>query len=219
LTAVVLFFCGDDAEHVGGIELWHNDPDAFNEMRLFDGYYGTAEMFEFNSRHTRFPRGFGLPGRVWKSNMPVIVKDLDRSTSFLRWKEAVEIGINRGLGIPYPRASGHTWVMTFLSARDTPLARRFEIWVPNEAGDALIFKAGDCDQRAALQDDYRSASIGRGEGAIGQIWSTGVPVLRDGVAADASASGRSATAAGLDALVGIPIADERGTKAVVAWYF
>ena len=61
-----MLFCGDDEAHVGAIELWHNDPDESYEMRLADGYYGTADMFEFNSRHTHFPRGYGLPGRVWK---------------------------------------------------------------------------------------------------------------------------------------------------------
>ena len=157
------------------IELWHNDPDKSYEMRLVDGYYGTADMFEFNSRHTRFPRGFGLPGRVWKNSMPLIARDLFRSTAFLRWQEATEIGINRGLGIPYPHASGQTWVMTFLSARDTPIARRFEIWVPNEAGDALIFQAGDCDQNTQLAADYQSAKVGKGEGTVGQVWLAGIP--------------------------------------------
>ena len=218
LKAVVVFFCGDDAAHVGAIELWNNDPDVSYEMRLVDGYYGTAEMFEFNSRYTRFPRGFGLPGRVWKSNMPLIVKDLYRSKAFLRWQEAVEIGINRGLGIPYPHASGHTWVMTFLSARDTPIARRFEIWVPNEAGDALVFNAGDCDQNTLLAADYQSARIGNGEGTIGQVWRSGVPALRANVGDDASPAGRSAAAAGLDAMIAVPIMNERGSKAVVVWY-
>lgn len=54
---------GGDEKHVGAIELWHNDPDKSHEMGLVDGYYGTADMFEFNSRHTRFPRAYGLPGR------------------------------------------------------------------------------------------------------------------------------------------------------------
>jgi hypothetical protein len=74
LTGVVVFFCGDDEAHVGAIELWHNDPDKSFEMRLVDGYYGTADMFEFNSKYTRFPRGFGLPGRVWKADMPLIIQ-------------------------------------------------------------------------------------------------------------------------------------------------
>jgi hypothetical protein len=219
LMAVVVFFCGDDEAHIGAIELWHNDPDKSYEMRLVDGYYGTADMFEFNSRHTRFPRGFGLPGRVWKNNMPLIVKDLFRSTAFLRWQEATEIGINRGLGIPYPHASGQTWVMTFLSARDTPIARRFEIWVPNEAGDALIFQAGDCEQNAQLAADYQSAKVGKGDGAIGQVWLTGIPAVRATIADDPSSAGRSAVAAGLTTMVAVPIMQDRGLKAVVVWYF
>ena len=66
LMAVMVLFCGDDEKHVGAIELWHNDADVSHEMGLVDGYYGTADMFEFNSRHTKFPRGFGLPGRPGK---------------------------------------------------------------------------------------------------------------------------------------------------------
>jgi hypothetical protein len=219
LKAVVVLFCGDDEAHVGAIELWHNDPDRSFEMRLVDGYYGTADMFEFNSKYTKFPRGFGLPGRVWKANMPLIVKDLYRSQSFLRWEEAVEIGINRGLGIPYSHASGQTWVMTFLSALGTPIARRFEIWRPNEAGSALLFHSGDCDQSTQLAADYESVAIGRGEGTIGEVWRSGVPALRANIADDRSPAGRSAAAAGLDAMVAMPIMDERGVKAVVVWYF
>jgi hypothetical protein len=71
LMAVMVLFCGDDEKHVGAIELWHNDPEVSHEMGLVDGYYGTADMFEFNSRHTKFPAGFGLPGRAWKAGMPL----------------------------------------------------------------------------------------------------------------------------------------------------
>jgi len=219
LMAVVVLFCGDDDEHIGAIEVWHNDPATSYEMSLVDGYYGTADMFEFNSRYTKFPRGFGLPGRVWKSGMPMVVKDLYRSKAFLRWQQATEIGINRGLGIPYPHASGQTWVMTLLSARDTPIARRFEIWVPNPEHDALVFTAGDCDQSTQLATDYASVRIAKGEGTIGRIWATGLPAMRDSLAADTSPAGRSAVAAGLEAMVAMPIMNDAGLKAVVAWYF
>ena len=101
LMAVMVLFCGDDEKHVGAIELWHNDAERSHEMALVDGYYGTADMFEFNSRHTKFPKGFGLPGRTWKAGMPLIIKDLHNSKAFLRWEEATEIGINCGVGIPY----------------------------------------------------------------------------------------------------------------------
>jgi len=219
LTAVVVLFCGDDETHVGAIELWHNDADKAYEMTLVDGYYGSAEMFEFNSRHTKFPRGFGLPGRVWKLNMPLIIKDLYHSKTFLRWREAVEIGINRGLGIPYPQASGKTWVMTFLSARDTPIARRFEIWVPDAQGGTLIFNSGDCDENAQFASGHQTATIGEGEGTIGQVWATGIPAVRDSLAGDPSPAARSALAAGLSAMVAMPVTGDGGrVKAVVAWY-
>jgi hypothetical protein len=219
LTAVVVFFCGDDEEHVGAIELWNNDPTTSYEMSLVDGYYGTADMFEFNSRHTKFPRGFGLPGRVWKSNMPLLVKDLYHSKAFLRWQQAMEIGINRGVGIPYPHSSGQMWVLTLLSARDTPIARRFELWVPNAKQDALMFEAGDCDQNPDLASDYQSVGIAKGEGAVGQVWLSGVPAVRDDLVGDPSPTGRSAHAAGLNAMVAVPIMDDHGLKAAVVWYF
>jgi hypothetical protein len=219
LKAVVVLFCGDDEAHVGAIELWHNDPDTSYEMRLVDGYYGTADMFEFNSRYTKFPRGFGLPGRTWKSDMPLIVKDLYHSKAFLRWQQAMEIGINRGLAIPYAHASGHTWIMTFLSARDTPIARRFEIWIPDPRSDALIFGSGDCDQNTRLADDHRAVKIGKEEGTIGQVWLSEVPAVRDGLVDDLSPAGRSAVAAGLNAMVAVPVMGGQGLKAVVAWYF
>jgi len=218
LNAVLVLFCGDDESHIGAIELWHNDPEKFYEMRLVDGYYGTAEMFEFNSRYTHFPRGYGLPGMVWKRNRPLIVKDLFRSTAFLRWQQAMEVGINRGLGIPYVHGSGQAWVMSLLSARDTPIARRFEIWVPNASQDALIFDSGDCDQNASLATEYESAKIGKGEGSIGQVWLSGVPAVSANIAGDASPAGRSAAAAGLKTSVALPIMDEAGLKAVVVWY-
>jgi hypothetical protein len=217
LKAVLVLFCGDDDAHIGAIELWQNNPDESYEMKLSEGYYGTAEMFEFNSRHTHFPRGFGLPGRVWKRNMPLVVKDLLRSTAFLRWQEAVEVGINRGIGIPYASPSC-TSVLVLLSARDTPIARRFEIWVPNDAGDALVFDAGDCDQNTSLAAGYQAVRIGKGEGTIGKVWENGIPGINPNLAADASAPEKSATAAGLQMVVALPYFDASQLKAVVAWY-
>ena len=86
-------------------------PNVSHEMGLVDGYYGTADMFEFNSRHTKFPRGFGLPGRTWKAGQPLIIKDLHNSKRFLRWEEASEIGINlRRRHSLYDIATEKTWV-------------------------------------------------------------------------------------------------------------
>jgi hypothetical protein len=219
LMAVVVLFCGGGHAHIGAIELWHSDLQASYDLRLADGYFGAADTFEFNAKHTKFPRGYGLPGRAWKANMPSIAKDLLNSKSFLRSQQAVEIGINRGLGIPYLHASGHTWVATFLSALDTPIARRLEIWVPNEAGDALIFHSGDCDQNSDLAADYEKARLGKQDGIIGRAWFTGIPAVLERCADDASPIGRSAAAAGMDAVLAMPFIHAGQGKAIIAWYF
>jgi hypothetical protein len=219
LKAVAVFLCGDGKVGAGAIELWHNDPGKFFELRLGNGYYGPAVTFELDSRHTGFPRGYGLPGRAWKSNMPLIVKDLEDSQVFLRWKEAMEIGIDRGLGIPYPHPTGQIWVVTFLSARTTPLARRFEIWIPDEARGSLIFHSGDCDQNPHLAEQHKSAVIAKGDGTIGRVWQSGVAAVCANLPDDTSAAGRSASAAKLNAMVAVPFMNRQRVNAVVAWYF
>jgi hypothetical protein len=218
LMAVMVLFCGDDEKHVGAIELWHNDAEQSHEMALVDGYYGTADMFEFNSRHTRFPRGFGLPGRTWKVGMPLIVKDLHNSKAFLRWEQASEIGINCGVGIPYHTGERETWVMTFLSAQATPIALRFEIWVPNEARDALVFHSGDCSKGADLASLYAGKSIGKGEGSIGGAWATGMPAINEHLKVDGCVAAALARTAGMNQIVVLPVIEGARLKAVLAWY-
>ena len=218
LMAVVVLLCGDDDRHVGAIELWHNDPERSHEMGLVDGYYGTADMFEFNSRHTRFPRGFGLPGRTWKANMPLIITDLHNAKRFLRWEDASEIGINCGVGIPYKSAGDETWVVTLLSAQATPIAHRFELWMPDETRQTLLFKSGSCSSGADLDALYGSSGIRKGEGAIGGAWFTGIPGVSDDLKNDTSIAARAARKAGLNQVTVLPIIDGAILKAVMSWY-
>jgi nitrite reductase/ring-hydroxylating ferredoxin subunit len=218
LKAVVVFLCGDGTAAAGALELWHNDPARHLELRLVDGYYGQADDFALDARYSRFPRGYGLPGRAWKSNMPLLVGDLRDSHVFLRWKQALAIGINRGLAIPYPHPSGEYWVLTFLSAQALPLARRFEIWTPN-GDDALVFQAGDCDQGADLAAEYRSARIAKGEATVGRAWLGETAAVSADVTDGCSAVARSAAASGLRASLALPFISGGETKAIVAWYF
>ncbi len=218
LMAVMVLFCGDDDKHVGAIELWHNDPEVSHEMGLVDGYYGTADMFEFNSRHTRFPRGFGLPGRTWKAGMPLIIKDLHNAKQFLRREEASEIGINCGVGIPYKTPSDQTWVVTLLSAPGTPIAQRFEIWAPNESRSDLVFQSGDCNKKADLAALYGSKTIGKGEGSIGGVWATGMPAISGNLKDDASIAASFARTSGMKKIIVLPVIEDAKLKAVLAWY-
>src|ERR1700758_769777 len=164
IKAVLGLLCGSDKDaNIGAVELWHNDARRSHELTLVDGYYGAADSFEFNSRHTSIPRGYGLPGRAWKADEPVIIDDLGENSQFMRAREAAGAGIDVGLAIPYTTGASETWVISFLSAARTPIARRFEIWMP--VNDALVFQAGHCSSGTHLTATFTGKTIGKGEGA------------------------------------------------------
>ena len=219
LQAVIVFFIGDDVDNVGGIEIWSNTPADSFDMGMDDGYYGTAEMFEWTARHTKFRPGFGLPGTVWQSGMPVIMQDLLSSKRTLRRDSDVKIGISKGVGIPCSFDNRQTVVMTFLSALGTPIARRFEIWVPTDDGSALRFGAGDCDQQPHLAECHGDARIAAGEGALGEAWQKGIPMVRASLLFEPGAAAKAASAAGLTTTVVVPVIQDGRFRAAVAWYF
>ena len=220
LTSVVVIFCGDDDAHAGAIELWRNQPAASKDMSLVDGYYGTtAEAFEFLSRRTSFRRGHGLPGAAWESGLPVFASDLGRGAGFMRGDSAVKVGINRGFAIPCSTRSDDHYVMAFLSALATPIARRFEVWQPYAGGERLRRNAGFCESLGSLDAAEHSATVDAGQGTVGRPCWTGIPAFSDEAATEPAGLGASAAAAGLSSLVALPVLQAGRLVAVVAWYF
>lgn len=220
LTSVLVMFCGDDEAHAGAIELWHNDPAQGNDMKLVDGYYGTtADTFEFMSRRTTIRRGNGLPGLAWEAGVPVFIEDLGKSARFLRAESATKVGINRGFAIPCPIQKNESYVMTFLSALDTPIARRFEMWVPDATREHLVFGGGFCETGGVLRPAPDGPSIDRAQGTIGRTFLTGVPAVSDNAGSEPAGFGAAAAEAGLESLVAVPVISEGRLSAVVAWYF
>lgn len=217
LMGVVVFLCGDEDAHAGAIEVWGRDAEKTSEMILIDGYFGSLEKFEWISRHVNMGRGRGLPGGVWDTRMPLLMDDIGHSDNFVRASNAERAGIDTGLGIPCLLGSNEVYAVTFLSARDTPIARRFEIWVPAGSG-GLVFQSGHCDQDIEIEMNYRSSSIAKGEGIIGRVWLTGVPAVCDDLNTDNSVAGRSACLAGLQSMLALPVIDGAKLTAVVAMY-
>ena len=216
-TAVIVLLCGDDREHVGAIELW-NSPPGLIEMSLVDGYYGTAEVFEWNSRRTSFMKGNGLPGRVWQCGMPVILEDLGNSRRFLRWESAERVGINRGLGIPCGRDAEGTWVLTLLSALGTPIARRVECWVPNLERGGLTFHSGYCESIPDLAAVRSQSLIREAEGTLGHVWRSGVPEICTELDEEPDVIAASIDGIGLATMIAIPILVRGEFRAIVACY-
>lgn len=179
LKAVIVFLCGGNEHQAGAIEVWANHPDRDNELGVIDGYYGSLDYFEFISKKTKVMKSFGLPGQVWEKGLPVLMPDLGESHSFIRGRDAKNAGITTALGIPWSDRAGQVYIMTFLSARTTPIAKQLEIWLPDEKRERLVFKDGFSCQASDLAAVYAAKTFAKGEGVMGRVWLTGVPVIVD----------------------------------------
>lgn len=213
LKAVLVVLCGDDAERIGAIEVWTEDRDGL--LMLNDGYYGAAEEFEFVSKHTHFPRGQGLPGGVWAAQAPILMRDLGSGYRFIRASAAGKAGLTTGLGLPVSTPGDVPHVLTLLSARGTPIARRFEIWDARAAGRGTArLTDGICEREGPLWRDEGDGTRGDApsalawKGMVGQVLGSGLPVVARG----------SGLPAGYEVFVGLPIYRGETLAHIVAWY-
>jgi hypothetical protein len=103
--------------------------------------------------------------------------DLGESESFIRGRDAKNAGITTALGIPMPDKAGIVYLMTFLSAKATPIARQLEIWLPDENRARLVFNEGFSAKKSNLADVYAGKTFAKGEGEMGRVWLTGMPSL------------------------------------------
>lgn len=220
LTSVLVIFCGDDEAHAGAIELWHNDPAQSRDMSLVEGYYGTTgDAFELISRSISFREGTGLPGMAWESGLPIFLEDLGRGGRFLRADSAVKVGINRGFAIPCTTPTRQHYVMTFLSALATPIARRFEVWQPDGMREYLTLSDGFCETLGSLGGRGGDVAIEPGQGTIGRVFLTGAPAMTEHAADEPAGIGAAAATAGWTQMAALPVIREGRLTAVAAWYF
>jgi len=221
LKAVVVFLCGDNEKLAGAIEVWCND--GLSGLALVDGYYGDLERFEWLSKQIRFPRGRGLPGMAWEANQATILGNLNASNSFLRSRAADDAGITTGIAIPInsnevTEDDDIGSVVTFLSSKSTPIAKRFEVWAPDEAGEKLQFKAGIVQDCPDLEDYDPNYSIEMGDGVIGQSWQTGLPVTSSDLTNNAIPERHSEYKEEFKSLLAIPVYFQNNLKSIVAFY-
>ncbi|MCI4643498.1 MAG: GAF domain-containing protein [Hyphomonadaceae bacterium] len=209
LKAVLVVLCSDDETRMGAIEVW---ADTNGMMLLQEGYYGAAKHFEWVSQHTHFPRGQGLPGGVWAASTPMLFRDLGSGYRFVRADSAGRAGLTTGLGLPVPVPGDQDIVLTLLSARGTPIARRFEIWDARAAkvgsSGAAILADGICERDGKLWDDEAPQKVYAFRGVIGRALGTGLPVV----------SSSSVETAGYASVVALPIHQAGELSHVVAWY-
>ncbi len=214
LMSVIVFLCGDDEDHAGAIEVWSNDPDRNNELGVIDGYYGTLEYFEFISRKTKIMKGFGLPGQVWEKKQPILMEDLGESASFIRGRDAKNAGITTGLGLPVAMNDDKVYIMTFLSAKMTPIAKRIQLWQPDEQHGKLRCVSACGSENNELATIFESKTFAKGEGVIGAAWLGGVPVI-----GASSFTDNLADPANISSILAMPIIDHGKLVAVATFLF
>lgn len=206
LRGVLVLLCGEDEERAGAVEIWRGEGDA---MTLDAGFYGAAEAFAAVSRETRFQRGQGLPGGVWGAEAPMLMRDLGGASGFVRSAAAKAAGLTTGLGAPIPTPSGAPYVLALLSARATPIARRFELWdvAPGKGGRPSVATLTDglCETEGPLWGKERR--LQPWQGAVGRAMASGAPV-----AEPAPAGARHA------GIVALPIHHHAEVTHVVAWF-
>lgn len=216
LLAVVVFLCGDKTYDAGAIELWSCNLEKPDVLSLVDGYYGSLRVLEHISRLRTFKKGEGLPGTVWDYNLPIIIDDPINSSIFLRRGSAENDGISMAFGLPY-NYQHNELVLTFLSTLETPIARRFEIWVPDRNHSYLFFHEGKCEFGNDLTTEYEHIKVQRGEGMLGKVWLSGCPQISKNVAVDLL--GKENDMSQFDSAIAIPLIDNSLLRSLVVLFF
>jgi hypothetical protein len=213
LLAVVVFLCGDDEEHAGAIEVWCNDPANQQSLHVMDGYYGSLEHFENISRQINMPKGQGIPGLAWETGMPILIEDIGKDNEFIRSADAQKAGITTGLGIPVVNSGEQNYVMTFLSAKATPIAKRIQIWIPE--GKQLVCRQGYSKNSNNLAEIFETITVNKGTGALGRVWLTGMPIITG----NQQESEYNPELDSLNSMLAIPVIGQGRLKAIVSFLF
>jgi len=183
LIAVVVFLCGGDNTDAGALELWSSESDHSDKLSLVEGYYGCLRNLEATSRNIKFNKGQGLPGVIWDYHIPMLIANPADSPLFDRASNSTINRINTALGFPF-RNRQTDYVISLLSSNDTPIARRFEIWLPDKEHNYLFLYSGKCALDSKFEEKHKNKKIKRADGLKGRVWLTGCPAISSDLVAD-----------------------------------
>jgi len=216
LMAVVVFLCGDgdDEDHAGAIEVWSRSETMENTLSIMDGYYGTLKHFETISRELSVPKNQGIAGLAWETGMPILIEDLGKADNFIRAKEAQLEGITVCISIPVYNHHEVPYIMAFLSAKSTPIAKRIQLWIPNKEGNQLICQQGFSKDANDLAAIFETLPVTKGVGALGRVWLTGIPIITGD-----NETNYTPELNNLSTMLAIPVIEQGHLKAIVSFLF
>ncbi|MBD1939004.1 EAL domain-containing protein [Microcoleus sp. FACHB-68] len=137
-------------------EAWIPSPDT-DALYCSPAYYISTDellMFIQISQGLQFPKGIGLPGRVWLSKQAAWHQDvsIESESIFLRAQLAMSWGLKAGLGVPIIANDQVLAVLVFFMFESCPADRRMV-----ELVSAVAAQLGTLMQRKQAEDALRES--------------------------------------------------------------
>lgn len=205
----------DRERFIRATEIWVPSADG-STIDLQSGLYGELDYFAAVSRGMRFDYGEGLPGKVWETGKPMILRDLANSY-FVRKEAAMTEGLSCAVALP-TFVEGALASVTILFCGDDRFRKgALELWGLCEGQRELSLIDGYFGNAAAFEQEARTMGFARGSGVPGRVWASGRPVILTSLAADEGfMRSDAADVLGLDRAVGLPCQSLDGEPFVLA---
>lgn len=219
VTSVVVMYCSTAGEVRAAIELWTGRAGR-SELCLASANYTGLDRFAKLSPHISFPKGSGLPGLTWETNIPQVLEGLGTSPRFMRASGAEAEGLGIGFALPCISGSSLQAVALLLSGKARPIARVYETWLPRQRAGSLRLARTDGAyvSAPALKKASRQLDVPAGDTWIGRAWATRKPeVVCDSTGTSLKRAG--AAEDGITSGIAIPIIvlDDVSAVAVLMW--
>ena len=159
------------------IEYWVPSEDG-SLLEFGGGLFGTAKRFAAISRSLCFGRGEGLPGQVWDSGRPIVLKELD-DNYFRRADAARAEGLTCGIAMPIFTLDKLSAVVIIFCGDDAAHAGAIELWAndPRESRDMALVDGYYGTTGDTFEFISRSTSFRIGYGLPGMAWKRQAPVF------------------------------------------
>jgi|GEM_PF-5685454 len=197
---VLAVTCSTDS--MGAFEIWQRDER--DELGLNGAVFSGLSRFASISKHVRFPRGSGLPGQSWEDSEAKLITGLGSSPNFMRAAGARAGGLDIGIALPFFTTEHDlNSVVLLLSAGVSPISRVFEIW--DVSGDTATIRKAAGDTESATFVEVSDVEYQSGEGIVGKVWETGLPMVSDDLATVAPKRLGSLMADGFSSVIAMPV--------------
>lgn len=221
LRCVVVFLMGRSPSSGSAVRLWRTDSRLSQDFTLVDEHVGTnaqasAPMpspevaWAQRRSDTSGPKAFERNRIGWVNAR---ADDGSRGAA----PDAVR-GIGQVLTLHCGTMACNDWVLVLQSAPGAPIALRTEVWHAHETDSNRLFRAtGFCEANGALPAETEHTSHGAALGPIGKAWHTAVAQADAHLPAESGNT--TLSAAGITALLALPVIVKGDVAEVLALYF